>query len=135
MGTAAGAPPNKTSERVSDSSPAVNASDSFLGVVPRSYTLLRSVSVVMEEFDGPGPEFIAATSIAQLAPLLLDAANAAAELGDTPEHVAVAQETVRAFLERQAPELERSVATVTRVEDGVTIEYNDRTITIAVEDA
>jgi hypothetical protein len=89
----------------------------------------------MEEFDGPGPEFIAATSIAQLAPLLLDAANAASELGDTPEHVAVAQETVRAFLERQAPDLERSVATVTQVEDGVKIEYNDRTITIAVDDA
>jgi len=88
----------------------------------------------MDELEGPGPEFIAATSIAQLAPLLLDAAEDADKLGSDPEHVAVAEETVRAFLKRQEPDLDRSVATVTRVEDGVEIEYKDRTVTITFED-
>ena len=84
----------------------------------------------MEELEGPGPEFMAATSIAQLAPLLFDAADDVDTLGSEPEHVAVAEETVRAFLERQDPDLDRSVATVTRVEDGVKIEYEDQTVTI-----
>lgn len=84
----------------------------------------------MEELDGPGPEFMAATSIAQLAPLLFNAAEDVDKLGSEPEHVAVAQETVEAFLERQDFDLEREVATVTRVEDGVKIEYEERTVTI-----
>lgn len=84
----------------------------------------------MEELEGPGPEFAAATSIAQLAPLLFDAAEDVKKLGGESEHVAVAEETHRAFLERQDPDLNRTVATVTRVEDGVKIEYEDRTVTI-----
>lgn len=88
----------------------------------------------MEELEGPGPEFIAATSIAQLAPLLLDAAEDVDKLGSDPEHVAVAEETVRAFLKRKDPDLDRSVATVSRVEDGVKIEYEDRTVTITYGD-
>lgn len=88
----------------------------------------------MEELEGPGPEFIAATSIAQLAPLLLDAAEDVDNLGPEDEHVAVAEETVRAFLKRKKPNLERSVATVSRVEDGVKIEYEDRTITITYDE-
>jgi len=84
----------------------------------------------MEELEGPGPEFMAATSIAQLAPLLFDAADDVDKLGSDPEHVAVAQETVEAFLKRQNFDLDRDVATVTRVEDGVKIEYEDRTVTI-----
>ena len=84
--------------------------------------------------EGPTPEFIAATSIAQLTPLLLEAAEDVDKLGDQPEHVAVAEETVRAFLKRQDPDLDRSVATVTRVEDGVKIEYEDRTITITYDE-
>lgn len=88
----------------------------------------------MEEMEGPSPEFIAATSIAQLTPLLLDAAEDVDELGDQPEHVAVAEETVRAFLKRQDPDLDRSVATVTSVEDGVEIEYEGRTITITYDE-
>ncbi|PSQ81363.1 MAG: hypothetical protein BRD41_02840 [Bacteroidetes bacterium QS_1_63_11] len=88
----------------------------------------------MEELEGPGPEFVAATSIAQLAPLLLDAAEDINKLGSDPEHVAVAEETVRAFLKRKDPDFDRSVATVSRVEDGVKIEYGDRTVTITYED-
>ncbi|MEF8815748.1 MAG: hypothetical protein V5A20_05730 [Salinibacter sp.] len=88
----------------------------------------------MEDMEGPTPEFIAATSIAQLTPLLLEAAEDVDKLGDQPEHVAVAEETVRAFLKRQDPDLDRSVATVTRVEDGVKIEYEDRTITITYDE-
>jgi len=88
----------------------------------------------MEELEGPGPEFMAATSIAQLAPLLFDAADDVDTLGAEPEHVAVAEETVRAFLKRQDPDLDRSVATVTRVEDGVKIEYEDQTVTITYGD-
>lgn len=88
----------------------------------------------MEELEGPGPEFIAATSIAQLAPLLFDASEDVDKLGGDPEHVAVAEETVRAFLKRKDPDLDRSVATVSRVEDGVKIEYKDRTITITYGD-
>ncbi|PSQ72213.1 MAG: hypothetical protein BRD31_01485 [Bacteroidetes bacterium QH_2_64_26] len=88
----------------------------------------------MEEPEGPGPEFVAATSIAQLAPLLLDAAEDVDKLGSDPEHVAVAEETVRAFLKRKDPDLDRSVATVSRVEDGVKIEYEDRTVTITYGD-
>ncbi|MFB6098477.1 MAG: hypothetical protein ABEK84_05085 [Salinibacter sp.] len=88
----------------------------------------------MEELEGPGPEFMAATSLAQLAPLLFDAADHVDKLGTEPEHVAVAEETVRAFLERQDLDLDRSVATVTRVEDGVKIEYEDRTVTITYGD-
>ncbi|PSQ51540.1 MAG: hypothetical protein BRD28_05485 [Bacteroidetes bacterium QH_10_64_37] len=84
----------------------------------------------MEELEGPGPEFAAATSIAQLVPLLLNAAEDVKKLSEEPEHVAVAEETVRAFLESQDPDLNRTVATVTRVEDGVKIEYEDRTVTI-----
>ncbi|MFB6271519.1 MAG: hypothetical protein ABEL51_01360 [Salinibacter sp.] len=84
----------------------------------------------MEELEGPGPEFMAATSIAQLAPLLLNAADDVDKLGSEDEHVAVAEETVEAFLQRQDLTLDRSVATVTRVEDGVKIEYKDRTVTI-----
>ncbi|PSQ98079.1 MAG: hypothetical protein BRD51_03605, partial [Bacteroidetes bacterium SW_11_64_17] len=79
-------------------------------------------------------EFIAATSIAQLAPLLLDASEDVDKLGSDPEHVAVAEETVRAFLKRKDPDLDRSVATVSRVEDGVKIEYEDRTVTITYGD-
>lgn len=88
----------------------------------------------MEDMEGPTPEFIAATSIAQLTPLLLDAAEDVDKLGEQPEHVAVAEETVRAFLKRQDPSLERSVATVTSVEDGVEIEYEGRTITITYDE-
>lgn len=88
----------------------------------------------MEELEGPGPEFIAATSIAQLAPLLFDAAEDIDKLGSEAEHVAVAEETVRAFLERKDPDLDRSVATVSRVEDGVKIEYKERTVTITYGD-
>ncbi len=87
----------------------------------------------MEELEGPGPEFMAATSIAQLAPFLFDAADDVDKLGSDPEHVAVAEETVEAFLERQDLDLDRSVATVTRVEDGVKIEYEDRVVTITYE--
>jgi hypothetical protein len=88
----------------------------------------------MEELEGPGPEFMAATSIAQLAPLLFDAADDIDKLTSEPEHVAVAAETVEAFLERQDFDLDRSVATVTRVEDGVEIEYKERTVTITYEE-
>lgn len=88
----------------------------------------------MEELEGPGPEFMAATSIAQLAPLLFDAADDVDKLGSESEHVAVAEETVEAFLERQDLDLDRSVATVTRVEDGVKIEYEDRVVTITYGD-
>lgn len=88
----------------------------------------------MEELEGPGPEFMAATSIAQLAPLLFDAAADVNKLGADPEHVAVAEETVDAFLKRQDFDLDRSVATVTRVEDGVKIEYEDRTVTIKYDE-
>lgn len=88
----------------------------------------------MEELEGPGPEFVAATSIAQLAPLLFDAAEDVEKLGPDPEHVAVAEETVRAFLKRQDPDLDRSVATVSREEDGVKIEYKEQTVTITYGD-
>ena len=88
----------------------------------------------MEELEGPGPEFMAATSIAQLAPLLFDASDDVDKLSTEPEHVAVAEETVDAFLKRQDFDLDRSVATVTRVEDGVKIEYKERTVTITYEE-
>lgn len=85
----------------------------------------------MEEMEGPSPEFIAATSIAQLAPLLFNAAGDIKKLGaQAEEHVAVAEETARAHLERQDLDIERTVATVSRVEDGVKIEYKGRTVTI-----
>lgn len=98
------------------------------------HSLFTMLSFNMEELEGPGPEFIAATSIAQLAPLLFDAAEDVDKLGSEPEHVAVAEETVRAFLKRQDPDLDRSVATVSRVEDGVKIEYEERTVTITYGD-
>ncbi|WP_208425257.1 MULTISPECIES: hypothetical protein [Salinibacter] len=88
----------------------------------------------MEDMEGPTPEFIAATSIAQLTPLLFDAAEDVDQLGEQPEHVAVAEETVRAFLKGKDPDLDRSVATVTRVEDGVEIEYEGRTVTITYDE-
>lgn len=88
----------------------------------------------MEEMEGPSPEFIAATSVAQLAPLLLDAAEDVEKLGDEPEHVAVAEETVRAHIERQNFDIDRTVATVSRVEDGVKIEYEGHTFTITYGD-
>jgi hypothetical protein len=100
-------------------------------------TVIRSTNaslLTMEEMEGPSPEFIAATSIAQLVPLLFDAAEDVEKLGSDPEHVAVAEETVRAYLKRQDPDLDRSVATVSRTEDGVKIEYKDRTVTITYGD-
>lgn len=81
----------------------------------------------MEE---PSPQFIAATSVAQLAPLLFNAAEDVNKLGSSPEHVAVAAETAEAYLKRQNLDVDRSVATVSRIEDGVKIEYKDRTVTI-----
>lgn len=81
----------------------------------------------MEE---PSPEFIAATSVAQLAPLLFRAAEDVDKLGSTPEHVAVAAETAEAYLAGQDLDVDRSVATVQRIDDGVKIEYKDRTVTI-----
>lgn len=81
----------------------------------------------MEE---PSPEFIAATSVAQLAPLLFNAAEDVEKLGSSPEHVAVASETAEAYLKQQNLDVDRSVATVSRVENGVKIEYKDRTVTI-----
>lgn len=88
----------------------------------------------MEEMEGPSPEFIAATSVAQLAPLLFDAVEDVKKLGGDPEHVAVAEETARAYLKRQDFDLDRTVATVRRVEDGVKIEYEGRTVTITYDE-
>lgn len=86
----------------------------------------------MEE---PSPEFIAASYVAQLAPLLFDAADEAKKVGEEPQHVAVAEETVSAHLKRQNLDVDRTVATVREVEDGVEIEYEGRTVTITFDDA
>lgn len=88
----------------------------------------------MEDMEGPSPEFIAATTVAQLAPLLFDAAEDVDKLGSEPEHVAVAEETAQAYLDRQNLDLDRTVATVSRVEDGVKIEYEGRTVTITYDE-
>jgi len=84
----------------------------------------------MEE---PTPEFMAASYIAQIAPLLFDAADKADAVGDTPQHVAVAEETVEAHLQRQNFDVERTVATVQRVSDGIEIEYRGRTATLTFD--
>ena len=84
--------------------------------------------------DEPSPEFMAATYVAQIAPLLFDVADQAAEIGDEPQHVAVAEETVNAHLERQSFDVDRTVATVQKVEDGVEIEYEGRTVTLSFDD-
>ncbi len=86
----------------------------------------------MEE---PSPEFIAASYVAQLAPLLFDAADEAKKVGEEPQHVAVAEETVSAHLKRQNLDVGRTVATVREVEDGVEIEYEGRTVTVTFDDA
>lgn len=84
----------------------------------------------MEE---PSPEFIAASYVAQLAPLLFDAADEADKVGNEPQHVAVAEETVSAHLERQDLDVGRTVATVRQVEEGIEIEYEGRTVTISFD--
>jgi uncharacterized protein (DUF1697 family) len=86
------------------------------------------------EMDEPSPEFMAATYVAQIAPLLFDAATQAAEIGDDPQHVAVAEETVTAHIKRQNFDIERTVATVQKVEDGIEIEYQGQTATISFDD-
>lgn len=83
--------------------------------------------------DEPTPEFMAASYIAQIAPLLLDAAEKSGQVGPEPQHVAVAQETVEAHVKRQDFEIERSVATVERVSDGIEIEYQGRTVTLTFD--
>ena len=60
------------------------------------------------EMDEPSPEFMAATYVAQIAPLLFDAADQAQEIGNEPQHVAVAEETVTAHIERQNFDIERT---------------------------
>lgn len=84
----------------------------------------------MEE---PTPEFMAASYIAQLAPLLFDAADKAQQVGTTPQHVAVAEETVKAHVKRQNFDVERTVATVQKVPDGIEIEYQGRTATLTFD--
>jgi len=83
--------------------------------------------------DEPSPEFMAATYIAQIAPLLLDAADKAEQIGGEPQHVAVAQETVEDHLKRQKFDIERTVATVRRVQEGIEIEYQGRTVTLTFD--
>lgn len=87
------------------------------------------------EMDEPSPEFMAASYVAQIAPLLFDVAEKAPEIGDEPQHVAVAEETVTAHLERQRFDVERTVATVQKVPEGVEIEYQGRTVTLSFDDA
>jgi uncharacterized protein (DUF1697 family) len=87
------------------------------------------------EMDEPSPEFMAATYVAQIAPLLFDVADQAAEIGDEPQHVAVAEETVTAHIKRQNFDVERTVATVKTVDDGIEIEYQGRTVTLSFDDA
>jgi len=70
--------------------------------------------------DEPSPEFMAATYVA-------------AEIGDEPQHVAVAEETVTAHLERQSFDVDRTVATVQKVEDGIKIEYEGQTVTLTFD--
>jgi hypothetical protein len=86
----------------------------------------------MEE---PSPEFMAATTVAQIAPILFDVADQAQGVGTEPQHVAVAEETVRAHIKRQNFDVERSVATVREVKDGIEIEYKGRTVTLSFDDA
>lgn len=86
----------------------------------------------MEE---PSPEFMAASEVAQIAPLLFNIAEQVEQIGDAPEHVAVAQETVDAHLQQQNLDIDRTVATVERVENGVEIEYKGRTVTITFDGA
>ncbi|MFP4227924.1 MAG: hypothetical protein ACLFTE_03755 [Salinivenus sp.] len=81
----------------------------------------------------PTPEFMAASYIAQIAPLLFDAADKAKEIGGAPQHVAVAAETVKAHVKRQNFDVERTVATVQRTDDGVEIEYQGRTATLTFD--
>lgn len=87
------------------------------------------------EMDEPSPEFMAASYIAQIAPLLFDAADKAPEIGEKPQHVAVADETVSAHLKRQNFDVERTVATVQKVPEGIEIEYQGRTVTLSFDDA
>lgn len=81
----------------------------------------------------PTPEFMAASYIAQLAPLLFDAADKAGQVGEAPQHVAVAAETVQAHMQRQDFDVERTVATVQKVTDGIEIEYKGRTVTLTFD--
>jgi uncharacterized protein (DUF1697 family) len=85
------------------------------------------------EMDEPSPEFMAATYVAQIAPLLFDVADQAQEIGDEPQHVAVAEETVTAHIKRQNFDVDRTVATVQKVEDGIEIEYQGRTVTLTFD--
>lgn len=87
------------------------------------------------EMDEPSPEFMAASYVAQIAPLLFDVAEKAPEIGGKPQHVAVAEETVAAHLERKAFDIERTVATVQKVPEGIEIEYRGRTVTLSFDDA
>jgi len=87
------------------------------------------------EMDEPSPEFMAATYVAQIAPLLFDAAEKAPEIGEEPQHVAVAEETVTDHIKRQNFDVERTVATVQKVPDGIEIEYQGRTVTLSFDDA
>lgn len=84
--------------------------------------------------DEPSPEFMAASYVAQIAPLLFDAADKASQIGPEPQHVAVAQETVEDHMKRQAFDVERTVATVQRVTDGIEIEYQGRTVTLSFDE-
>jgi len=86
------------------------------------------------EMDEPSPEFMAASYIAQIAPLLFDAGEKAPEIGPDPQHVAVAEETVTAHIQRQNFDVERTVATVQKVDDGLQIEYQGRTATIKFQE-
>lgn len=86
----------------------------------------------MEE---PSPEFMAATYVAQIAPLLFDAADKVPEIGEEPQHVAVAEETVTDHIKRQNFDVERTVATVQKVPEGIEIEYQGRTATLRFDDA
>lgn len=81
----------------------------------------------------PTPEFMAASYIAQIAPLLFDAADKAKQIGSAPQHVAVAEETVKAHVQRQDFDIERTVATVKKEEDGIEIEYRGRTVTLTFD--
>lgn len=87
------------------------------------------------EMEEPSPEFMAATYVAQIAPLLFDAAEKAPEIGEEPQHVAVAEETVTDHIKRQSFDVERTVATVQKVPDGIEIEYQGRTVTLSFDDA
>ncbi len=85
--------------------------------------------------DEPSPEFMAASYVAQIAPLLFDVAEKVPEVGEKPQHVAVAEETVTAHLKRKAFDIERTVATVQKVPEGLEIEYQGRTVTLSFDDA